>query len=206
LQNWRPDNLLPQFIDIRAIGPRTTNPFPGHKVVNTTSKSLTDWQVELSPFFLGPCSAPDGAVAKRLENLWQFSKVYPQHADADGNPTTAWFEWRAQGFADGKAHRYPIGKGKKPLYSWWGGEKLGYIDARKRIYVPIYAELVAKTAAYQKLKAMRQTQPIALFDFDAYDYVGQGIPFDVALNNPKKILGHGIVLCAMLRGDYPEPV
>ena len=188
--------------DIRSIGPRDANPFAGVKVVNTTSKSLTDWQVELSPFYLGPCTTPDGASAKRFENLWQFSKVYPQHVDAAGEPNQSWLDWRAQGFADDRAHRYPMGKGKKPLYSWWGGQKLGYIDARKSIYVPFYAQLVTATAAYQKLLTMRDSQPIALFDFDAYDYVGLGIPFDVALNNPKRILGHGMVLCALLRGEY----
>ena len=192
--------------DIRYIGPRDQNPFVGTKVVNTTSKSLTDWQVELSPFYLGPCTTPDGAIAIRFENLWQFSKVYPHQVDATGDPNKDWFGWRNQGFSDTKAHRYPMGKGKKPLYSWWKGEKLGYIDARKSIYVPIYAQLVTKTAAYQKLLAMRENQPIALFDFDAYDYVKLGIPFDVALNDPKRILGHGIVLCALLREEYCTPV
>jgi hypothetical protein len=188
--------------NIRAIGPRDSNPFPGVKVINTTSKSQTDWQIELSPFFLGPYTSPDGKIAQRFENLWQFSKVFPQHADSAGEPTEAWEKWRLQGFSDKQAHRYPMGKGKKPLYRWWGGVKLNYIDARKQIYVPIYAQLVTQTQAFQRLITLRNTQPIALFDYDAYDYVKLGIPFNSALNDPTRILGHGMVLCALLRGDY----
>jgi hypothetical protein len=35
-----------------------------------------------------------------------------------------------------------MGRGAKPEYSLWDGERLDYIEARKRIYAPLYARAV----------------------------------------------------------------
>ena len=43
-----------------------------------------------------------------------------------------------------------MGKGKIPLYSWWKGQKLDYINARKQIYVPLYSQ-VADTHTFLRL-------------------------------------------------------
>ena len=42
------------------------------------------------------------------------------------------------------------------LYALWEGEKLGYIDARKKIYKKVYTDLVNKTNKFEKLKQMLQ--------------------------------------------------
>ena len=39
-----------------------------------------------------------------------------------------------------------------PLYSLWDGQKLGYVDARKQIYIPLYSGAVINTPAFTKLK------------------------------------------------------
>ena len=42
-----------------------------------------------------------------------------------------------------------------------------------------------------------------LLDFDAYDYMSQGMTLrDVALN-PKRSMGHAFVLAMMLKGELP---
>lgn len=92
-----------------------------------------------------------------------------------------------------------------PEYSYWDYERLSYIEARKAIYLPIYSQLVVKTKAYERLKIMAQERPVVLFDFDAYDYIEEGLEFDDVLNNPRRKMGHGIVLCALLRGEIQEP-
>jgi len=61
----------------------------GVVVVDTTSNNHPIYK-ELSPFIL---PAPP---AKNLENLWQFSKVYPCHWDEqEGEPMPEWYQWRA---------------------------------------------------------------------------------------------------------------
>ena len=58
------------------------------------------------------------------------------------------------------AVRYPVTFNKTVrascLYALWEGEKLGYIDARKKIYKKVYTDLVKKTNKFEKLKQMLQ--------------------------------------------------
>lgn len=44
--------------------------------------------------------------------------------------------------------RFPRGRGAKPLYSYWNGKKMSYIEARHQIYAPLYSNAVEKTIAY----------------------------------------------------------
>ena len=57
------------------------------------------------------------------------------------------------------------------LYNNGTWERLSYVDARKRIYIPEYAKLVVKTASYKWLKKLYdEGKKIALVDFDGYNY------------------------------------
>jgi hypothetical protein len=69
---------------------------PNGVYVNTTS-SGNEGEEQLSPFFLGPCRLYGNTTARRMENAWQFSKVYPQHVGEDGGPSTEYFEWARKG-------------------------------------------------------------------------------------------------------------
>jgi hypothetical protein len=167
-------------------------------VIDTTSNS-GDFK-ELSPFIL------EAPPAKRFENLWQFSKVYyPEHVDADCNPNHQWFEWRQRGFADTRAYRYPMGKGRKPLYSMWARQKLGYIEARKAIYATEYATNVQWTDSYKRLvdieaECYQVGKDLVLLDYDAYDHIGLGMSLVDVINNPTRKMGHAFVLAMLLTG------
>ena len=116
-------------------------------VIDTTSSSGVFR--ELSPFVL---VAPP---ARNFENLWQFSKVYKKHImDIDGYPDASWYKWRDWGWSETKAYRYPMGKGAIPEYSLWDEERLGYIQARKKIYAPEYAKNVQQTDSYKALQQL----------------------------------------------------
>lgn len=185
---------------VKVIGPRDKRKkVPDGSVLIYTVSRSSGWGRGLSPFFCGPVKLYNGYVAKNVENAWQFSKVYKQHTDAQGNPINEYFEWAKAGWTDNKAHRYPMGNGAKPEYSWWDGEKLGYIEARKRIYVPLYARAVRKTDAYKKLRELYDAgELIYLWDFDGYDYEALGMTMEDVLNNKKRPMGHAFVLKRML--------
>lgn len=176
----------------------------------TSAKGL--WS-ELSPFVLegGPLYGAHEAI--RHENAWQFAKLYAEHADAQGEPTEAYWTWAKNGWADSRAHRYPMGKGAKPLCSLWDGKRLSYIEARKVIYAPLYARAVVKTKAYAELREMLRTsaEDIYLRDWDGYDHLIKNLTISEVANNPRKKMGHAFVLWALLMGEYealvePEPV
>lgn len=171
-------------------------------IVNTTSRSL-DWGKGLSPFFVGPINLYDGFKSINMENAWQFSKCYGHldHIDDNGNPTSNYFVWAEQGWNSERAYRYPMGKGVKPMFSYWDSEKLDYVSARKRIYLPLYAEAVVKTSAWKKLKNLYNSENlIYLWDFDAHNLTPDTFDYWDLWNNREIKVGHAYVLAMMLEG------
>lgn len=173
----------------------------GVPIINTTSRS-NNWSRGLSPFFLGPVPLYDGTHALNMENAWQYAKVYETQVDDQQNPTSQYFAWAREGWNKSRADRYPMGKGAKPLYSYWDGKKLSYVEARKAIYAPLYAQAVEKTVAYQNLQeAYRLAGELWLWDFDAYDHHKLGMTYADVVNNEKRKMGHAFVLAMMLDND-----
>ena len=174
----------------------------GSITIDSTSRSF-GWDRGLSPFFVGPVDLCNGFVSKNFENAWQFSKVYKQHVGEDGNPTDEYWKWAKAGWSDTWAHRYPMGRGAIPEYSQWLGEKLGYIAARKRIYIPVYSTAVQKTKAYNKLmeeakQAEDQGKDLYIRDFDGYNNKELGMSYDDVINCESRKMGHGFVLAMLL--------
>ena len=139
---------------VYVYGPRTAPP-PSATCFNVTSKSKVSWTRAFSPFFLGPVDVtpfPETTLpASCVENAWQYTKLYKCH----GDDVDAYRAWATDGFANPHAVRFPMGRGAKPLFSYWHGEPLGYIEARYRIYAPLYAQAVETYAAAELRHATR---------------------------------------------------
>jgi len=182
---------------LKVIGPR--DKFYG-EYINTTSHS-TNWSKELSPFYLGPIDLYSNYKALNMENAWQFSKVYKEHVDLAQNIIHEYYDWAIKGWNSKFAYRYPMGKGTIPLYSLWNNEKLDYIEARKKIYLPLYARAVVKTKAFSILKDKYDNdEDIVLWDFDGYDHGKLNMTIDDVLNCQSKKMGHAFVLYMLLSG------
>ena len=121
-----------------------------------------------------------------MENIWQFSKVYPkvtaitrldkktkdvlwQHPSeehiTDGEINKNYREWRKKGMNNEHVVRYPVNykEMKTCLYALADvkgkintDEKLDYIQARKKIYIPTYCNLVKKHDLFKKLQEKHQ--------------------------------------------------
>ena len=182
-------------MSIKIIGPKDKH---SGEYINTTSRS-SNWSKGLSPFFLGPCKLYDNYKAHNVENAWQYSKLYKEFADRDRNPTEEYYNWAQNGWNKKYADRYPMGKGIIPLCSMWDGEKLNYIEARKRIYTPLYAKAVIQTQTFQILQyEYEEEKNLTLWDFDGYDYSKMGMTLEDVLNEPKLKMGHAFVLAMLL--------
>ena len=171
--------------------------------LDVTSRSTT-WARAFSPFLLGPVPI-NGTTARRVENAWQYSKVYPEHVDADGLPTQDYLRWRDAGYARDRAERYPMGKGAVPLFAWLNDTAFSYIRARSCLYMPMYAWAVRQTPEWSKLRALyAQEKQLTLVDFDAYDHrrLGFNWPQVVLCESRKK--GLGFVLAMKLEGVYAD--
>lgn len=183
---------------IRVCGPRDT--INDGYIINTTSRA-NGWSRGLSPFILGPVELWTGNVSWNVENAWQYSKVYAEHVRSDGWPSDEWFLWAREGQDSRRANRYPMGKGAVPLYSYWDGLQLSYIDARKAIYCPLYYHAVRRTHAFNVLQEeASKHETLYLWDFDGYDHVKLGMTYDDVINDPTQKMGHAFVLAMMLDG------
>jgi len=188
--------------EIHCLFKFATNPYGGIEIDTTSNSGLYK---DLSPFVLGPVKAFAGNEAQNFENFWQYHKVYRQYVGPDGEPILEWYDWHIGGFEAIRANRYPMGKGVKPAYSFWHGEHLGYIDARKKIYAPIYAKYVVETDSFKKLRAIYESgEIVVLRDYDAYDHIKLGMSLKDVINNPGRKCGHAFVLAMILTGELEE--
>jgi len=138
-----------------------------------------------------------------MENAWQFAKVYAVHLDRDDQPTDAYWEWAQAGWANQRAERYPMGKGAVPRYSLWDGEHLDYIEARKKIYGPLYIQAVQRTAGWQHLLELYESSTeLYLRDWDGWSMERHNMAtLTDVLNNPFRKMGHAFVLKMLLESD-----
>lgn len=156
-------------------------------VINLTSRNPDRaFSRQVSPFFVGPVTGPDGASADSLEVFWQVGKVFPHHDDG-GKPSSSYFAYRdamygkRMGDISKPQMRHPyheFGYEAEDMLYWayWDEERgeyarLSYLEARKRVYVPEYAKLVADSDALKWMKSLLdEGKKIALLDFDGFNY------------------------------------
>ena len=179
----------------------------GFERINVCS-SAQGWSKAFSPFVLGPIEVPTGTGTKRLiarkfENLWQQSKVYPSEVGQNGEPTDAFFARRNKAWDSSQGMRYVKIKGKSMKgqrfeYIWWQGKHLSYLEGRREIYMRYYVKEVQKTGAWEKLKKMHDSgENLLIVGFDGRDF---GDSLEQAFKDETKPFGHELVLCGMLTG------
>ena len=132
-------------------------------------KSHSKWW-PLSPYYL---KTKEGYIH---ENIWQFSKIYPvvpksdqkysrfdstiiwswpEEAHMENNEILpAYWKWRTAGFQNEYAVRYPVGFRNRHSVKCHikDEERLDYVTARKKIYLPLYLELVKQQPLFEELK------------------------------------------------------
>ena len=78
---------------------------------------------------------------------------------------------------------------------------MSYVEARRELYVPLYAAAVMDTPAFARLKALYDAgECLRLYDFDGFNLHAAQRTYEEALNDVSRPFGHGILLCALLEG------
>lgn len=208
-------------------------PEPGcnFEVYDVTSGGF---HADLSPMVLGPVFIDGELFAHNIEDGWQGCKVWSFHMrghfDAGSpslwtdDPSSAlhtyeemkwlpeWLKWskyvRLSG--EGKRHR---NKSKSnsvnpnvPLGSFYKGQMLGYVEARKQMYIPWYAELILLTDSFQYLKKRFDAgTSLVLLDPDGQPrderwQVQDQFALQRRVDDISLIFGHGFVLACVLQG------
>ena len=164
--------------------------YPDAVIADVTSQA-TDGLVKLSPFYPHggiPVPFSEGYTAMCVEAIWQGLKVF-ETADVDvnmfANDTMKNIKRTVRRFGKPLGHR----KGVK------GTELLGYIEARKQIYLPAYKWVLENKVVniIERLREASKTKTIVLLDYTT----------NCDIDNPKTPLSHAFLIKAYAEGLYP---
>ena len=164
--------------------------YPDAILADVTS-GAKDGLRKLSPFYPHggiPVPFSDGYTATCVEAIWQGLKVF-EGADIDvqmfKNDTMKNIKRTVRRFGKPLGHRKGVN----------GKELLGYIEARKQIYIPTYRWMLEHKVAHiiKRLKeASNSGKTIVLLDYDT----------NAEVENAKKPLSHATLIKAYVEGTY----
>ena len=162
--------------------------YPDAILADVTS-GAKDGLVKLSPFYPHsgiPVPFSEGYTATCVEAVWQGLKVF-EGSDVDvslfQNDTMKGLKRTVRRFGKPLGHRKGVN----------GEELLGYIEARKQIYIPTYKWVLENKVAYiieRMKKASDEGKTIILLDYDTNEDV----------ENAKKPLSHASLIKAYVEG------
>ena len=165
--------------------------YPDAILADVTS-GAKDGLVKLSPFYPHggiPVPFSEGYTATCVEAIWQGLKVF-EICDIDvqmfQNDTMKNIKRTVRRFGKPLGHRKGVN----------GTELLGYIEARKQIYIPTYRWVLENKVAHiiERLRAAsNEGKTIVLLDYDTNGDV----------EDPKKPLSHASLIKAYAEGIYP---
>ena len=164
--------------------------YPDAILADVTS-GAKDGLVKLSPFYPHygiPVPFSEGYTATCVEAIWQGLKVF-ESCDVDvemfKNDTMKNIKRTVRRFGKPLGHRKGVD----------GTELLGYIEARKQIYIPAYKWVLENKVAsiIERLREASKTKTIVLLDYDT----------NADVENAKKPLSHASLIKAYVEGDYP---
>lgn len=164
--------------------------YPDAVIADVTSQA-TDGLVKLSPFYPHggiPVPFSEGYTAMCVEGIWQGLKVF-ESADVDvnmfANDTMKNIKRTVKRFGKPLGHRKGVN----------GTELLGYIEARKQIYLPAYKWVLENKVAniIERLRKASKTKTIVLLDYTT----------NCDIDNPKTPLSHAFLIKAYAEGLYP---
>lgn len=164
--------------------------YPNAIIADVTSHAK-DSLVKLSPFFPHggiPVPFSDNMTAECVEAIWQGLKVF-ESADVDEsmfqNGTMRNIKRTVRKYGKPLGHRKGVN----------GTELLGYIEARKLIYIPTYKWVLENKVQniIERLKEASQTKDIVLLDYNT----------NCDVDDPKQPLSHAFLVKAYVEGIYP---
>lgn len=165
--------------------------YPGAVFIDITSKGVEPW-VQLSPFYPHgdfPVPFSPDLTAYSVEGVWQGLKVFEQ-ADIDVSK----FNVRSMSGLKRSVRRFGAVKGHRA--GPHAEHLLGYLEARRTIYLPTYRFLLEKkaTAVVERIASLAEKQPVVLLDFETNGNV----------EDLSKPLSHAALVVHHLSGNWPS--
>ena len=180
------------IVEVKRKKPATIlKKYPDAILADVTS-GAKDGLVKLSPFYPHggiPVPFSEGYTATCVEAIWQGLKVF-EGCDVDTslflNDTMKGLKRTVRRYGKPLGHRKGVN----------GTELLGYIEARKQIYIPTYKWVLENKVAsiIEKMReASNSGKTIVLLDYDT----------NADVEDAKKPLSHASLIKAYVEGIYP---
>lgn len=160
---------------------------PGATIVDLTSKAPAPW-VRFSPFWPHgdlPLPYSPGVVSASVEGAWQALKVF-ESADVDPSKLAITdmrgLKRSVRRFGRCLGHREGLA----------GERLLGYVEARRAIYLPLYAYVLRERLQPEldELRELAGRGPLVVLDYET----------NADVDDPSKPLSHASLVIAWLRG------
>ena len=154
-------------------------------IIDVTSKAKDDF-VRLSPFYpVGgiPVLGKEGVTSESVEGVWQGLKMF----EGEGTDSSCFHNKTMKGLKRTcRTHGKCLGHS-------YEGRALGYIEARKTIYIPSYKWMLENKCAdlVKKLKIMSQSRTVVLLDYDTNEDI----------ENTSKPLSHASLIKNYILGN-----
>lgn len=142
--------------------------FPDVVIIDVTSKAKDEF-VRLSPFYpVGgiPVPGKEGVTSASVEGIWQGLKMFK----GEGTDSSCFRNKTMKGLKRTcRTHGECLGHS-------YCGKVLGYIEARKTIYLPSYFWMLENKCAdlVKKLKIMSKSCTVVLLDYDTNEDIENG--------------------------------
>ena len=162
-----------------------------YAIMADVTSGAKDGLVKLSLFYPHggiPVPFSDGYTATCVEAIWQGLKVF-ESCDVDiqmfQNDTMKGLKRTVRRYGKPLGHRKGV----------HGTELLGYIEARKLIYIPTYRWVLENKVTHiiERLREANKTKTIVLLDYDT----------NADVENAKKPLSHASLIKAYVERCYP---
>ncbi len=164
--------------------------YPDALIMDATSHADTNL-VKLSPFYPHggiPVPFTENMTATCVEAIWQGLKVF-ETCDVDvslfKNDTMKNIKRTVRKYGRPLGHRKGV----------YGTELLGYVEARKQIYIPTYKWMLENKAAdvVDYLRKQSENHTVVLLDYDT----------NADIEATRKPLSHAALVKAYIEGIYP---
>lgn len=164
--------------------------YPDAILADVTSAAKDDLG-KLSPFYPHggiPVPFSEGYTATCVEAIWQGLKVFENcgvDIETFKNDTMKNIKRTVRRYGKPLGHRKGV----------HGTELLGYIEARKQIYIPSYKWVLENKVAriIERLRDASKTKTIVLLDYDT----------NADVENERRPLSHASLIKAYVEGNYP---
>ena len=164
--------------------------WPGAVAIDVTSRGAEPW-VRFSPFYPHggvPIPQTSNATAQSVEGLWQGLKVF-EREDIDPGRwaiiTMAGIKRGGRSRGAVRGHRFGVNS----------DVLLGYLEARRRIYLPAYRWVLEHRLAAEadELRRLAAAGPLVLLDYET----------NADVEDTSRPLSHAALIRCYLQGEWP---